>query len=53
MSCIDVMIWVHIWQRVQALPLLMGRIFRVLIDPDGLRCIYYVMRVLGVRSLSY
>ncbi|KAG8368801.1 hypothetical protein BUALT_Bualt15G0084500 [Buddleja alternifolia] len=34
--------------RVVALPLFMGTMFRALIDPDGLRCIYYVMRLLGL-----
>ncbi|KAL0422269.1 UNVERIFIED_CONTAM: hypothetical protein Slati_3249800 [Sesamum latifolium] len=35
------------FHRLLALPLFMGRVFRVLIDPDGLRCTYYVMRLLG------
>lgn len=35
-------------QKVLALPLLMGRIFRILIAPHGVRCIYYVMRLLGL-----
>ncbi|XP_047964012.1 E3 ubiquitin-protein ligase RNF170-like [Salvia hispanica] len=30
------------------LPLLMGRVFRVLVDLDYLRCIYYVMCVIGL-----
>ncbi|XP_057812340.1 uncharacterized protein LOC131026490 [Salvia miltiorrhiza] len=30
------------------LPLLMGRVFRVLVDLDYLRCIYYVMRIIGL-----
>ncbi|KAK6156988.1 hypothetical protein DH2020_011236 [Rehmannia glutinosa] len=37
-----------VFHRVLALPLFMGRIFRVLIDPDGLRCIYYGMRIIGL-----
>ncbi|PIM99693.1 hypothetical protein CDL12_27808 [Handroanthus impetiginosus] len=40
------------FHRILALPLFMGRIFRFLIDPDGLRCIYYVMRVLGLLLAS-
>ncbi|XP_073146507.1 uncharacterized protein [Henckelia pumila] len=37
-----------LFQKVLALPLLMSRIFRILIAPDGVRCIYYVMRFLGL-----
>ncbi|KAK6136513.1 hypothetical protein DH2020_029749 [Rehmannia glutinosa] len=37
-----------VFHRVLALPLFMGRIFRVLIDPNGLRCIYYGMRIIGL-----
>ncbi|KAL6517737.1 hypothetical protein OROMI_033438 [Orobanche minor] len=37
-----------IFHRLLALPLIMRRIFRVLIDPDGLRCIYYGMRIIGL-----
>ncbi|KAL8061167.1 hypothetical protein ABFX02_02G069900 [Erythranthe guttata] len=33
---------------IVAMPLFMGRILRILMDPDGLRCIYYVMRLLGL-----
>ncbi|XP_011087726.1 E3 ubiquitin-protein ligase RNF170-like [Sesamum indicum] len=36
------------FHRLLALPLFMGRVFRVLIDPDGLRCTYYIMRLLGL-----
>ncbi|KAI3445623.1 hypothetical protein Pfo_002288 [Paulownia fortunei] len=36
------------FHRMLALPLFMGRIFRVMIDPDGLRCIYYITRFLGL-----
>ncbi|KZV22717.1 hypothetical protein F511_05349 [Dorcoceras hygrometricum] len=34
-------------QKVLALPLLMSRIVRSLIAPDGMRCTYYVLRLLG------
>ncbi|XP_075500348.1 uncharacterized protein LOC142538934 [Primulina tabacum] len=37
-----------LFQKVLALPLLMNRIIRILIAPDGVRCIYYVMRLLGL-----
>ncbi|XP_051134712.1 uncharacterized protein LOC127253930 [Andrographis paniculata] len=36
------------FHRMKALPLFIGRILKVLIDPDGLRCIYYIMRLLGL-----
>ncbi|KAL0357170.1 UNVERIFIED_CONTAM: hypothetical protein Scaly_1402700, partial [Sesamum calycinum] len=36
------------FHRLLALPLFIGGIFRVLTDPDGLRCTYYIMRLLGL-----
>ncbi|KAL8535974.1 hypothetical protein ACS0TY_011571 [Phlomoides rotata] len=36
------------FHKIQAFPLFMGRMFRVLIDPDCLRCIHYITRIFGL-----
>ncbi|KAL3620844.1 hypothetical protein CASFOL_035756 [Castilleja foliolosa] len=45
---------IGVFHKLLALPLFMRRTFGVLIDPDGLRCIYYGMRIIGlILSLLY